>query len=222
MESINSLPFIETNEVSIRRHDPEQITSKGKTIKIKSNPIFRNNYFIICYNSAYNKVDGISMKRLPRNKLYYFCFPILSIKYFFLQVIFAFIPYFNILWALFLIFMWIIYERAYSVYRENTKKVRNPFAKMVFESEQCKFYKCMNKFLEVPADFLIFHDSLRAATSERVTIMIYNENFRKMQTQFPIYRYLHIGHVILSTFIILISYFLLYSALAIDKLIFIT
>ena len=219
MESIDSLPLIQSNEVSITSYDPGQTTFKGQRIKLKTNPIFRNNYFLMCYNTSYNKVNGIPLTKLPRNRLYYFLFPVLSIKYFFLQVALAFIPYLNILWACLLIFMWVVYERAFLVYRNNRKKVANPFAKMIYEPNLCKLYKCMNKFLEIPTRFLDFQESQQAITSTRATIMIYNQNFKKMHTQFPNYRYLHIGHLVFCIFVILISYFWLYRILGISEII---
>ena len=99
MESISSLPLTGSNEVSITTYDPEQTTFKGKKIKLKTNPIFRNNYFLMCYNTSYNRVNGVHLTRLPRNRPYYFLFPILSIKFFFIHVILGFIPYIHILWG---------------------------------------------------------------------------------------------------------------------------
>ena len=115
--------------------------------------------------------------------------------------------------------MWVVYEKAYFAYRENRKKVQNPFAKMVFQPSLCEFYKCMNKFLEVPSGFLNFQDSRTGNATERVTIMIYNDNFKKMQTQFPNYRYFHIGHICICTIMILLSYLFLYNALGVDQIV---
>lgn len=216
MANINSPPLIDTHEVSIATYDPYQTTFKGKKIKLQSNPIFRNNYFLMCYNTSYNKVNGITLEKLPRNKLYYTFFPILQPKFFLLHLLLSFIPYFNILWGLFLLFMWAVYEKASRVYSRNKAKVPNPLIRMVFAPDLCKIYKSMNKFLEVPAQSLIFEDSQHSYPTTRVTIMIYNENFKKMQTHFHIYRYLHLLHLCICIILVLIAYFLLYKAFGLE------
>ncbi|OMJ76364.1 hypothetical protein SteCoe_24261 [Stentor coeruleus] len=219
MESINSLDTSLTQDVSLQYFDPSQTTPRGKRIKIKSNPIFRNNYFLKCYNTSYNRVNGIKLKSLPRNRLYYFLFPTLSIKYIFLHFVLAFLPYVNIVWCCILLILWIIYERAAWVYRKNRKKIRNPFINMIYKPDLCKIYKCMNKFLEVPIGFLTFRASELHTTPDSITIMIYNDNFKKMHTNFPYYRYFHIAHVFLCLSISLLCYIWLYSAVGADHIV---
>ena len=82
MENINSLPLIETREVSIRHYDAQQTTFKGKKIILKANPIFRTNYFLMCYNTSYNQINETPLRKLPRDKFYYLLFPMLGIKFF--------------------------------------------------------------------------------------------------------------------------------------------
>ena len=77
----------------------------------------------------------------------------------------------------------------------------------------------MNKFLEIPREFLSYDRAETHNNSEKVTIMIYNDNFRKMYSQFPYYRYFHMIHVFISAVIILLSYLYVYEAFFIDKII---
>jgi len=214
MESNSSLPLVDHNTLYLRRINPQSITFRGKEIKLKLNPIFRLNYFITCYNFQNNKVNSITLKILPRNKLYYFCYPILQPKYLILHFILDFIPYFNILWVFFLIFMWVVYEKARVVYESNKKLVRNPLRKMIFDPEICFRYKCMNKFLEIR----VRGSSLNPETEDRITVMVYNASFKKNFTQFPFYRYLHLFHILVCTVIIVFCYLWIYQALDIRKI----
>jgi hypothetical protein len=213
MESNSSLPLVDQNTTNLRQINPQSITFRGKQIKLKINPIFRYNYFITCYNFESNKVNSITLSTLPRNKLYYFFYPLLQPKYLLIHLIFDFIPYFNIIWLAFLIFMWVIYERARVVYNSNKKLVKDPLSKMIFDPEICFRYRCMNKFLEIP----LRPGTINTEREERITIMVYNQNFKKIFTQFPIFRYLHVFHMTISAFIIVMCYVWVYHALRLDK-----
>ena len=216
METISSLPLIDSNPQNLQTFDPQTVSHTGKHIKLKLNPIFRYNYFLMCYNTSFNKINGITLKRLPRNKIYYYLYPILGIKYFLLQFALALTPYINLIWSIFLIFMWAIYERAHLVYSSNAKLLKNPLKKMIYDPELCSKYKCMNKFLEIPAEFIGIRNT-RAGGNQRIKIMIYNNNFKKMYSQFPNYRYLHIFHILFCIFIIILSYIWIYDALGINS-----
>jgi hypothetical protein len=213
MESNSSLPLIDQNTPNLRQINPRSITFRGKQIKLRLNPIFRYNYFITCYNFESNKVNFITLSMLPRNRIYYFCYPLLQPKYLLVHLIFDFIPYLNLIWLIFLIFMWIIYERARVVFNANKKLVKNPLSKMHFEPEICLRYRCMNKFLEIPRT----STTVNGEREERVTVMVYNQNFKKIFTQFPMFRYLHVFHITISTLIIIMCYVWVYHALSIDK-----
>lgn len=219
MESINSLHSSLTQDTSFRTFDPSQITPRGKKIKLKLNPIFRNNYFLKCYNTSYNRINGVKLNRLPRNRLYYLLFPALNIKFCFVHFILALIPYVNFVWCSLLLILWVIYEKAAWVYRKNVKKVKNPFANMIYKPDLCKTYRCMNKFLEVPIGFLTFTTSELYTTPDTVTIMIYNDNFKKMHTHFPYYRYFHIIHFFICACIILVCYLWLYKVVGAENII---
>lgn len=214
MESNCSLPLVDQKTSYLGRLNPQSITFRGKAIKLKINPIFRYNYLVTCYNFKNNKVNSITLQLLPRNKLYYLCYPVLQTKFLFLHLILDLIPYFNILWVVFLIFMWIVYERARSVFEANKKLVKNPLRKMIFDPEICFRYKCMNKFLEIP----VRGSSLNPATEDRITVMVYNQSFKKIFTQFPLYRYLHLFHILVCTFIIAFCYLWIYQVLDIRKI----
>ena len=97
MERLNSLRLIESSQLSSSVFNNQNIAFRGKPIKLQSNPIFRCNYFLLCYNSLHKKPSGIELKKLPRSKIYNFCYPVLGIKYLLLQLILDFIPYINIL-----------------------------------------------------------------------------------------------------------------------------
>lgn len=215
METINSLPFIEPNQPSLRRFNTQNIVFRGKQIKLMSNPIFRCNYFLACYNSPHNQINGISLKRLPKNRFYYKVYPLLGLKYFLIHLLLDFVPYLNILWSILLITMWIIYEKASVVYNTNSKRLDSPLKRMIYDPDLCKRFKCMNKFLEVPSSFLL--ESNEENLANRVTVMIYNDSFRKMYSQFPCYRYLHMLHMLFSIFIMVLSYCWLYGALGINN-----
>lgn len=216
MDPINSLPLIGTQEPSHTLKTSRKSISRGKQIKLKLNPIFRYNYFVVCYNSSFNQINGIKLNRVPRNKIYYNCYPILQGKYILLHIILDIIPYINVLWAIFLMFMWLVYERAYSGYRVNVKKLMDPFKKMVFCPELCEKFKCMNKFIEIP----VGENERCTANGNSMTVMIYNERFKKMMTRFPYYRFLHMFHIFVCTLLIVISYLIVYGAIGINGYVF--
>ena len=213
MESSSTLPLVDQDTSFLRRVNPQSITFRGRQIKLKINPIFRYNYFITCYNFQSNQVNSITLRMLPRNRLYYCCYPVLQPKFLLLHLIFDFIPYFNIFWTFFSIFMWMIYEKARFVYNKNKELVDNPLSKMIYDPEICFRYRCMNKFLEIPLRV----GTLNSDREERITIMVYNQNFKKIFTQFPLYRYLHLLHILICTFTILVCYLWLYPILTIGK-----
>ena len=216
METLNSLPLIESDQPTLRGFESQNVIFKGKQIKLKSNPIFRCNYFLMCYNASINKINGVSLPLLPRNRIYYCLYPILGIKYLLLHLLLNCIPYVNLVWSIFLIFMWVLYERADVVYRSNNRKVSNPWKRMIYKPDLCKRYRCMNKFLEVPSSIL--GDISVESNTEKISIMIYNDNFKKMYSQFPYYRYLHLFHILFCILIIVLSYIWLNKALGINIL----
>lgn len=83
--------------------------------------------------------------------------------------------------------MWFIYEKGNRVYKQNRKKVPNPLQRMIYDPEICEKYRCMNKFFEVPAEFM---SEERKATQRngRVLFMVYNNKFKGMFYGFPKYR----------------------------------
>ena len=216
METLNSLPLIEPNQANLRTFEPQNVVFRGKQIELKSNPIFRCNYFLMCYNASINKINGISLSLLPRNRIYYSLYPILGLQYLLLHLLLNCIPYVNLVWSIFLISMWIIYERAHIIYRSNNRKISNPLKRMIYNPDLCKRYRCMNKFLEVPSSIL--GDISVEGNTEKISIMIYNDNFRKMHSQFPYYRYLHLFHIMLSILLIFLSYVCFNKALGINIL----
>lgn len=97
---MNSNSFSQENNqmsLSLSRVDQRDVRFRGRKIKLKSNPIFKYNYFIACYNTHYNKVNGISLPKIPRNRFYYTIFPILRVRYLVISFALNFIPYFNII-----------------------------------------------------------------------------------------------------------------------------
>jgi hypothetical protein len=214
MASLNSLPLLNHLQPSQSTLNPSKISFRGKQIKLKPNPIFRYNYFAICYNFHQNQIHKISLEKLPKYKLYYFFYPVLQLKYFLLHILLDFIPYINILWFLLLVALWLMYERAFVVYRKNFKKLPNPFKKMIYEPEICRKLNCMNKFLEVPIG--VFSGVTRE-NDTRITVMVYNDSFRKMMTQFPCYRLLHILHGVVCGFALVLCYLWVYEALGLSN-----
>ncbi|CAG9320968.1 unnamed protein product [Blepharisma stoltei] len=199
-----------------RRSSQENIRFRGRAIKLKSNPLFRFNYFAACYNTNYNMVNGVRFKNIQRNRFYYWLYPLFRVRYIVVSLALSFVPFFNLLWLLILIALWGIYEKGHRVYKDNRKQVENPFERMVYNPEMCEKYRCMNKFLEVPVEYIQNEEIKASVRDGRVQIMIYNDKFKAMFYGFTKYRWIHITHICLSISIILADYLLLYHFVDFD------
>lgn len=145
----------------------EKFVNKDDEV-ILTDPIQKYNYFINNYNVNYNVVNNTPLKTIPFHSFYTICYIIqnsilnlfilfvvipavllvareyLDLKHFYLNVI---IPLYYFLLILSSTVVVIIYFNAKRIYRENSKKIANPFKNMIFHPDICR--SIMNKHIEL-------------------------------------------------------------------------
>ena len=102
-------------------------------------PIEKYNFFINLYNQEPNSINNTTLKSMKNKKLYNIFINVLK-KYWgkFLYTILLIFPMLNIFIYLSSIFLFIVYQRSYRIYKENYEKIKDPFKNMIFSPEICE------------------------------------------------------------------------------------
>jgi|LauGreDrversion4_2_1035121.scaffolds.fasta_scaffold834197_1 hypothetical protein len=145
----------------------EKFVTKDDEV-ILTDPIEKYNYFIHNYNAEYNVVNNTQLKIIPFQSFYTICY-IIQNRIINLFILFVVIPavllvareyldfkqfHMNFIIKLyyFLLIMTcsivlIMYLIAKKIYKENSKKIGNPFKNMVFHPDICR--NIINKHIEL-------------------------------------------------------------------------
>lgn len=197
-------------------HQSEVLRNRGKQVKILTNPFFRYNYFIACYNTNYNMINSTKLAFIKPNRFYYKLYPILDLQNLVFTILCLFIPYFNLLLLSILITLYVIYEIGNRTYKANLQLIKDPFARMIYHPELCEHFNCMNKFLDLPKDIIKHPEAkIRENADGRVPFMIYNQNFKKMFNDFSKHRKIHLSNLLTGMLVTCFSYYYLYERLGI-------
>ncbi len=145
----------------------EKFVTKDDEV-ILTDPIEKYNYFIKNYNVDYNVVNSTHLKIIPFQSFYSICY-IIQNRILNLFILFVVIPavllvareyldlkqfHLNFIIRLYYLVLilscsavLIIYFNAKRIYKENSKKIANPFKNMVFHPDICR--NIINKHIEL-------------------------------------------------------------------------
>ena len=115
-----------------------------------TNSLKKYNIFVDIYNNEVNQISNTKFKKVKDLKFYN-----LFDKFFssfsgkFATLILLLIPGVNLVIFLIILTMMILFENAYSIFKENEKKVKDPFEKMIYSPELCKNVDKTHHFYEI-------------------------------------------------------------------------
>lgn len=82
----------------------------------------------------------------------------------------------------------VVYEKGHKIYSKNRVIVADPFKNMHYDNAICEKYRCMNKFIEIPVEYVQSEDLRTTQQNGRVQFMFYNDRFKEMYTGFAKFR----------------------------------
>lgn len=134
------------NEPLLQESELEIVNSEENSPFINENPICQYNYVIKNYNSEYCVVDNIKLKMMRESSFYSKLFPLLRKSGWSLLICFVliFVPVINIIAYLIIITIIAKYFAALSIFKDNLKKIPDPFRNMIFSTEICESIKKIN------------------------------------------------------------------------------
>ena len=116
----------------------------------KDDPVLKYNYVIDRYNIEESQFNKIALDLMPLSSLYNFMWKSINhpVKIIFFLIALT-IPLFGLILYLCLLIAFIHHSVCMKLWKQNNKKVSNPFENMVFSPELCEKMKSINRFFEI-------------------------------------------------------------------------
>ena len=178
-------------------------------------PISRYNYFVVIYNNEINFVDSQLLSQMQTNKAiesFYlikerkFCFCIYFILIFL-------VPFLNLILVLFLMYVFIKLSKNMEIFTNNASLIPNPFQRMVYSPTICLNLNKDHWFFEIeikslPGFFLnpdILENLQKEGKDGVVKFMIYNDDFKNLNKEFPSERRKSLRDVFMGVILLIFS-----------------
>jgi len=190
--------------------------------ELLNNPIHQYNYFIKCYNTPENQVEGIKLEEIKISKVYDTFWSIISNKIYLVLLIFLVsVPVLGLL-----VYGWIFiaitaYFGGMALYDKNAEKVSDPFQSMVFSPELCRISKMNRKFYEIQIQELegfsfnteVISNLKGKGTHGKIKFMVYNSIFEGYYNNYAKLRLRHVLFLLMSTFCLMVQVFTVFHVL---------
>ena len=138
------------SEVLIEDQNQSKTSENLKQKISKDDPVLKYNYVIDRYNTEESQFEKIALDFMPLSSLYNFMWKSINhpVKIIFLLIALT-IPLFGFILYLCLLMAFIHHSLCMNLWKQNNKKVSNPFEYMVFSPELCEKMKTINRFFEI-------------------------------------------------------------------------